>query len=213
MAAAGVSHCDAVSPAACAEPGRKQIHRVAWRGHHAVRSCASGRQQGDGQLADRCCARLRNRSGAFRSLETLVLNGCDLSLDLLTAALCCTPALRQLHVANVGLRALPLLDPSLLPHLELVDLSGNQLADWRDMCRSLAPLTSLVRLHLNGTPLAEIPRVCTPPAPAPVPTHAPARPPRAPCCSVVLRVHTACHCANVHAARRTACWSSWRHWR
>ncbi|KDO27510.1 hypothetical protein SPRG_06777 [Saprolegnia parasitica CBS 223.65] len=99
-------------------------------------------------------------SVAFPSVTSLVLNQTNLKwTDVQRVCSAHFPQLRELYVASNELADADLLAAATLPwpaHLELVDLSHNQLSDWSVLEQSLGALPSLKHVLLNGNALPAI---------------------------------------------------------
>ncbi|TFY76586.1 hypothetical protein EWM64_g7423, partial [Hericium alpestre] len=72
-----------------------------------------------------------------------------------------TSLMPSLKLVEMGYNRLTRLTPPAahhkLPPLELVNLDGNSLSDWPNICQALAPFSRLHRLILSCNPVSSIP--------------------------------------------------------
>ncbi|TFY71866.1 hypothetical protein EVG20_g1128 [Dentipellis fragilis] len=98
-------------------------------------------------------------TNAFQGLTELELNATLMTWQEMLDVVTLMPILKQVEM---GYNRLTKLLPARYPDpfdsgIEVVNLDGNQLSDWTDVCRALAPFTRLNRLILSTNPLSTIP--------------------------------------------------------
>ncbi|KAA1469385.1 hypothetical protein DENSPDRAFT_773147 [Dentipellis sp. KUC8613] len=96
---------------------------------------------------------------AFQRLTELELNATLMTWQEMLDVVTSMPTLKQVEM---GYNRLTKLLPARYPDpfnsgIEVVNLDGNQLSDWTDVCRALAPFTRLNRLILSTNPLSTVP--------------------------------------------------------